>query len=136
MEQKDYLIRQLEMIGPMVMYMLGIWKEGRIQDAISYGAENLEDLTALPLRELDHIHEDDITRFLTEEKSFLAGQIRIIAEFLYRIGEIRHKENFPNGRETLLKSQNLISWYEETTGVFSFDIQEIKNGINTLLTNP
>ncbi|MBT7092795.1 MAG: hypothetical protein HN936_06095, partial [Bacteroidetes bacterium] len=65
MEQKDYLLRQLEMIGPMIMYMLGIWREGRINDALDYGAESLENLTALPLNELDVIHQDDIVKFLT-----------------------------------------------------------------------
>ncbi|MBT3242034.1 MAG: hypothetical protein HN352_02715 [Bacteroidetes bacterium] len=134
MEQKDYLLRQLEMIGPMIMYMLGIWREGRINDALDYGAESLENLTALPLNELDVIHQDDIVKFLTEEKELLAGQVRIIAEFLYRIGEIRHKEDFPIGRETLLKARRLIEWHELTTGVFSFEVQNMKKGIEQMLT--
>ena len=134
MEQKDYLLRQLEMIGPMIMYMLGIWREGRINDALDYGAESLENLTALPLNELDVIHQDDIVKFLTEENELLAGQVRIIAEFLYRIGEIRHKEDFPIGRETLLKARRLIEWHELTTGVFSFEVQNMKKGIEQMLT--
>ncbi len=134
MEQKDYLVRQLEMIGPMLMYMLGIWHDGRIKDALDYGADSLEDLTSIPLKELDIIHQDDIIRILVEEKGLLAGQIRIIAEFLYRIGEIRHKENFPNGRETLIKARNLLEWHEHTTGIFSFQVQEMKKGINEMLT--
>ncbi len=134
MEQKDYLIRQLEMIGPMLMYMLGIWKEGRIQDAISYGADSLEGLTDMPLNELDLIHKDEIVNYLCTEKELMAGQIRIIAEFLFRIGEIRHKENFPMGRETLIKARKLLDWHEETTGIFSFDVQEIKKEILHILT--
>ncbi|MCD6347697.1 MAG: hypothetical protein J7L96_09785 [Bacteroidales bacterium] len=134
MEQKDYILRQLEMIGPMLMYMLGIWRDGRIKDALEYGAETLEDLTTMPLKELDMIHSDDITKHLTEEKGLLAGQIRIIAEFLYRIGEIRHKENFPNGRETLIKARNLLEWHEKATGIFSFEVQDMKNAIEKMLT--
>ncbi|MBT7094683.1 MAG: hypothetical protein HN936_15650, partial [Bacteroidetes bacterium] len=70
----------------------------------------------------------------TEEKELLAGQVRIIAEFLYRIGEIRHKEDFPIGRETLLKARRLIEWHELTTGVFSFEVQNMKKGIEQMLT--
>ncbi|MEA1875432.1 MAG: hypothetical protein U9N86_01075 [Bacteroidota bacterium] len=134
MEQKDFLVRQLEMIGPTIMYMLGIWKDGRISDAIDYGAEHIEGLTSIPLRELDMIHQDKIVEHLAKIKEISPGIIRITAEFLYRIGEIRHLEGHPNGRETLLKAQNLLVWHEEFTGIFSFDVQSMKNSIIQMLT--
>ncbi len=134
MEQKDYLVRQLEMIGPMIMYMLGIWRDGRIQDALEYGAEHLEDLTTLPLKDLDLIHENEIAEHLATQKEISPGIIRITAEFLYSIGEIRQKEGHPNGRETLLKAQNLFIWHEKVTGIFSFDVQSMKESISEMLT--
>lgn len=135
MEQKDYLVRQLEMIGPTLMYMLGIWKDGRIKDAIEYGAEHLEGITSLPLKDLDDIHPDEIVDFLSETKELTPGIIRITGEFLFRIGEIRHKEGHPNGRETLLKAVNLLKWHENVTGTFSFDVQSIKDSVNKMLTS-
>lgn len=133
MEQRDYIVRQLEMIGPTLMYMLGIWKDGRIKDALEYGAENMEGLTNLPLKELDLVHEDQITSYLSQGKEISPGIIRITAEFLYRIGEIRHKEGLPNGRETLHKAYNLLIWHEEITGTYSFDVQSMKEHIHQML---
>jgi hypothetical protein len=134
MEQKDYIVRQMELMGPAMMYMLGIWKDGRIRDAIQYGAENLENFTDLPLAEIDQVHQDEIVKFLCEEKNVVPGIIRIVGEFLYRIGEIRHKENHPNGRETLLKAKNLLEWYEAETKVYAYDIITIKDQIKEMLT--
>ena len=134
MEQKDYIVRQLEMIGPTIMYMLGIWNDGRIKDAIEYGAENMEGLTSLPLKELDLIHPDEIVEYLANSKELSPGIIRITAEFMYRIGEIRHKEGHPNGRETLLKAAYLLNWHEQVTEIFSFDVQSMKAAIDQMLT--
>jgi len=123
------------MIGPAIMYMLGIWKDGRLNDAIEYGAENLENFTDLPLAEIDQIHQDETVKYLVEEKGMAPGLIRVVGEFLFHIGSIRHKESHPNGRETLLKAKNLLEWYEKDTQVYSFDVVSMKEEIENLLTN-
>lgn len=135
MQQKDFIVRQMEMIGPAIMYMLGIWKDGRMKEAIEYGAENLENFTDLPLTEIDQIHQDVVVEYLSKEKAMAPGLIRVVSEFLFQIGKIRHQEGHPNGRETLLKARNLLEWYEKDTQVYSFDIASMKEEIEYLLTN-
>ena len=83
----------------------------------------------------DQIHQDEIVGYLVKEKDMAAGLIRIICEFLFHIGSIRHKESHPNGRETLLKARNLLEWYEKDTQVYSFDVVSMKDEIENLLTN-
>jgi len=135
MEQRDYLVRQLEMIGPMLMYMLGIWKDGRINEAIEYGAEAIKNILDISFEEIENLDTNLLLDFLINKHNFKLPQIRILAEILLKMAEIELSEDPAKGIDGLKKSKVLFEYFRAESQTYSIEVSHFIDTIEEMNNN-
>ena len=129
MEQKDYILREIEKIGALISYLLGKYKPAKsIQEQ-----EETEELINKKLLEdygkdlnfILNINESDFDKEFSQKKGFNDENIELLANLFFTLGNSQHNKHKPY----LLKALSLYNYIDEKSKTFSF---ERTNKINNL----
>jgi hypothetical protein len=126
MEQRDYLMRQIEQLGQvlakMLARLLGIKQKG----SPSFGLEELRQTYKneldIDLEELIHIPENDIIIFLKNKNKYFEHHLEMIADILHTTAENHYKnDRLDDGNNLLRKSIYILEYIHSTGKDFSID---------------
>lgn len=140
MEQKDYILREIEKIGVMLRYLLGKMiplKSVREKNNISEEINNelLENI-GYDISSLLNISKKEFDEIFKYNKGFNLENIELLAELLYKISQKKPD----NSKEILQKSLELYEFVNEAGKTFSFErekqIDKIKNELQLYINNP
>jgi len=131
MEQRDYILREIEKISTMLLGLLG--KLRRIKSQVVFENERADFKNEFKESmgiSIDMIIESDMNKLkglLTKEKGFDFGNIDLLADLLYEFSLLMDR---CDRKETLEKSIALLEYVDEEGKVFSMDrkvrIEEIR----------
>ena len=137
MEQRDYIIREIEKISTLLLGLIGKLK--RIKSQVVFENERIdfknefEEGTGVSI---DDIIAGDINKLkgvLTKENGFDFGNIDMLAELLYEFSLLMDRSD---RREMLEKSIVLMEYVDQEGKIFSMDrkfrIEEIRKEIEKL----
>lgn len=138
MEQRDYLMRQIEQLGQvlaqMLAWLIGIRKKGG-------GGLELEELEKTYKSELDidfeeliQIPEGDIITYLKSKKEYFENHLEIMADILYEtaLNYSKH-ERSQEGKNLLRKAIIILEYLQSSSKNYSIDrLLKIENFNKTL----
>ena len=137
MEQRDFIIREIEKISTLILGLLGKLKQ--ISSQVVFENERIdfknefEEGTGVSI---DDIIAGDINKLkgvLTKENGFDFGNIDMLAELLYEFSLLMDRSD---RREMLEKSIVLMEYVDQEGKIFSMDrkfrIEEIRKEIKKL----
>lgn len=127
MEQKDYLLREIEKMGTLLRYMMGKIKQKSTIDESFISSElskNFYAQTGWDFGSLLNESKSVIEEKLSKGKGFDAANIEMLADIFATIGS---KGSYMRN-EYLNKAIELYQFIDEQTKVFSFDrIEKIES---------
>lgn len=137
MEQRDYIIREIEKISTLLLGLLGKLK--RIKSQVVFENERIDFKNEFKEGtgvSIDDIIAGDINKLkgvLTKENGFDFGNIDLLAELLYEFSLLMDRSD---RKETLEKSIVLMEYVDQEGKIFSLDkkirIEEIRKEIEKL----
>ncbi|MBE9468658.1 MAG: hypothetical protein IMY72_10130 [Bacteroidetes bacterium] len=139
MEQKDYILREIDKIGVMLRYILAKLipiNSVREKNNISENINNeLFENIGYDINSLLKISKNDFNDIFKYNKGFNLANIELLAELLYNISQ---KES-DNSQKILQKSLELYEFVNDSGKTFSFDrenrIDKIKNELHNCTNN-
>jgi hypothetical protein len=136
MEQKDYILREIEKIGTVVRAILGRITGNEQMEAIHVGQE-FEQTTEWMMQETDlnlskvlTLEKEPLKEYLSSYKGFNVANLELIAEIFYQTGirsPVDKKEKF------LRKALQIYELCSDADHTFSFDRERKMNEIRKLL---
>ena len=131
MEQKDYILREVEKIGVMLQYLLGKMMPAKsVEEKKDISEEINNELfenIGYDIRSLLKIQKKEFNEIFKYNKGFNLENIELLAELLYKIS----LKKLNNSKEILQKSLELYEFVNKAGKTFSFDrekqIDKIKN---------
>ncbi|RLD61637.1 MAG: hypothetical protein DRJ01_07550 [Bacteroidetes bacterium] len=131
MEQKDYILREVEKIGVMLQYLLGKMMPAKsVEEKKDISEEINNELfenIGYDIRSLLKIQKKEFNEIFKYNKGFNLENIELLAELLYKISQ----KKLNNSKEILQKSLELYEFVNKAGKTFSFDrekqIDKIKN---------
>lgn len=122
MEQRDYLIREIEKISVLVLGMLGRLKQRIAGKQFEFEDESMfnefEEETGLNINQILAANYDDIESLLPKEKGFSYSNIELIAELLV---EFSRTVDDGSCQTCLEKAILLLQWVDREGKIFSFE---------------
>ena len=140
MEQRDYILREIEKIGVMLKYLLGKMipvKAVKEKDDVSEEINNeLFENLGYNISSLLKISKNEFNEIFKYNKGFNLENIELLAELLYKISQKKPD----NSKKILQKSFELYEFVNEAGKTFSFErekqIDKIKNELQLYINNP
>jgi len=138
MEQRDYLMRQIEQLGQVLAQMLA-WLIGiRQKGGGSLGLEEIEQTYKseldVDIEELIQIPEKDLITFLKRKNEYLETHLEIIADILYEtaLNYFKHEKS-EEGKNLLRKAIVILEYLQSYSKDYSLNrILKIENYNRTL----
>jgi hypothetical protein len=140
MEQRDYIMRQIEQLGQVLAQMLARLLGLKQQGSASLRVEELrliyKNELDIDLEELVKISEDDIIMFLKTKNKYFEHHLEIIADILHATAEnyFNNHQLLNDGKNLLRKSVKILEYIQTSERIYSIDriqkIQKIKNILN------
>ena len=136
MEQRDYLMRQIDQLGQALAKalagLLGLEKPSQINEAIKTTNQFLKNELALDIEDLVAIPSADFINILIIEKKFTIESLRKLADILLFIADNSSNEKEQTTRNKLYsKCLIILEYLEKTETTCFFDqkmiIERIKN---------
>jgi len=133
MEQKDYILREIEKIGTLLIYLIGKFKKSNTQlendENIVLVNTELVEKSGINIENLLTIKEENFDKKISINKGFNLENIELLADLLFTIG---NEENTIK-KTYLNKALELYNYINTKTKTFSFDREEKINSIKNLL---
>ncbi len=137
MEQRDYIIREIEKISTMLLGLLG--KLRVIKSQVVFENERrdfineFEESVGVSIDEIISADLNDLKGMLTREKGFDFGNIDILSDLLYEFSLLMDR---CDRKETLEKSIILLEYVDQEGKIFSMErkvkIEELRKEVETL----
>ena len=133
MEQKDFLLREIEKIGTLIKYLIGkiipsssVEKSEEIIELIN---RELVENSGFDINEILNFSLNDFDEIFTKSKGYSFENIELIADLLYTIGndQIAIKINH------LKKALELYEYINEKSKTYSFERSSKINILKALL---
>ena len=127
MEQKDYLLREIEKIGAVMRAILNMLTRNAEDEAIKLEnrfeqtKETLFDETGLDLNKLLELDLPETKNYISQFNGFKIENLELLAEILFRSGI---KNNTDSDKQLLDKSLMLYEMCNETDKTFSAEREE------------
>jgi len=122
MYQKDFILRMIEMLGDLVKGILGLIKNGKLQQASSALENAFTDFLKEDAAFFRNLPKEKLTEDLINEHNYSNGHLEILAGLFYTEAELKYAEgNYLSSYEAFDKSLLLYNFVENVTKTFSFD---------------
>mgnify|MGYP006283503713 CR=1 FL=1 len=135
MEQRDYILREIEKISVVILAILGKFRQIKTQKQFeeqrSMIDSELEDSTGLTIDILLSLPEEDLISFIAGRKDFDAGNMELLARLLV-VFEAKLEENA--SRNLISKAIRILEYIDHETRIFSMEramkINELKGRLH------
>lgn len=87
MLKRDYLVKQFEEFGKVMAILLGLKKDGLFPELSDAIEESLKKYTALEIKYVESIVNENLIETLTQEKKLNDEQLKMLADLVYEKGE-------------------------------------------------
>ncbi len=137
MEQKDYILREIEKIGTIIqairqkLFGGGAFPASGTETNMAAVKTRIIDELNLDLQKLDDLNDDELYDYLSNLQGFNCGNIENLAELLYQIAE---NNNFKDAEYYLPKSLRLYEFVIKKTKTFSLQRANIMANIKNHLS--
>jgi hypothetical protein len=140
MEQRDYLIRQIEqfgqVLGKVLFDLLGLKNKGDISESIEFTTRLLISELDVDLEKLVSIKRDELIDALICKKGFNNENLEILAEILMQTGDNYFKiKNLHKGEIFCQTSLTIYEYLDKSDKTYSFDRKEKMKSLITLLSS-
>ncbi|MEE4215953.1 MAG: hypothetical protein V2I34_12880 [Bacteroidales bacterium] len=131
MEQRDYILREIEKISVVILAILGKFKKikskKQFEDERSMIDSELKDSTGLTIESLLSVPEEDLISYLAGRKDFDTGNMELLAGLLVAFEANMDRDE---GRTLLKKAIGILEYIDRETRTFSMErsmkINELK----------
>jgi hypothetical protein len=140
MEQRDYLMRQIEqfarVLGKVLFDLIGLKNKGKIGESIEITTRSLVSELDIDLDELVSIKRDELINTLIDKMGFNNRNLDILSEIFMQMGDNFFKtNNFHKGESFCQISLIIYEYLEKSDNVYSFDRKEKMKTLKTLLNH-
>jgi hypothetical protein len=122
MQQKDYILREIEKIGAMlrmIIRRLFEWKENEEQEEkLEQFASGLALESNVELENLLKLKKEDFSEYFDENKGFNAVNIELLADLFAHLSDIAESEK---AIQYKMKAIELYNYIDETGRTFSME---------------
>jgi hypothetical protein len=137
-EQKDYLMRQIEQLGQVLAQMLarllGIKQKGNTSFGLEELRQTYKNELDIDLEELIQIPENDLIAFLINKNKNFENQLEIVADILHATAENYNKnDKVDEGNKLLRKSIYILEYIHSSGKDFSIDRASKIENLKSLL---
>jgi|SRR6056297_777103 len=135
MEQKDYLMRQIEqagrVLGKVLADLTGMKNQGKLQEGIGQTEQTLQSELGLSIEELIGIPVDQLINSLLEKEHMFQENFEKLADLLVELGDGYEQQNYlEKSRDLYQRALVLYEHVDEAGSAFSFNrhskIQQLK----------
>jgi len=135
MEQKDYLMRQIEqagrVLGKVLADLTGMKNQGKLQEGIGQTEQTLQSELGLSIEELIGIPVDQLINSLLEKEHMFQENFEKLADLLVELGDGYEQQNYlEKSRDLYQRALVLYEHVDEAGSAFSFNrhskIQRLK----------
>jgi hypothetical protein len=138
MEQRDYLMQQIEQLGQvlaqMLAWLLGLRKKGGGSLELEEIVQTYKSELDIDLEELIQIHETDLITLLRRKNEYFETHLDIVADILHEtaLNYFRH-ERPEDGKKLLRKAIVILEYLQSSSKNYSIDrMLKIENYNKTL----
>ena len=136
MIQDDYFLKQIDLLGrtlgKILANLLNLKSQGEIIEVIEITAQSLKSELDLDLNELLNISNNNLIKFLPDDKKFNADHLEKIAEILFELGSLINNDIKIN---VLEKSLTIYDYLNHKSLTYSYDRIRKVEKIRTILKN-
>ena len=119
---RDYIVRQIEMIGQFIAAILGLLKKGEMDKAQEAIDQAYYDILKEDAALFRNIPIDRLTDELMTKHNYTHDHLEIIAELFYAEAELwKARRKNDHASHNYKKSLLLFEFIEKESGVFSID---------------
>jgi len=141
MEQRDYLMRQIEqagrVLGKVLADLSGLKREGKVREGIGQAGQTLQGELDLRIEELTGIPVDQLVNTLLEKKHMFQENLEKLADLLVEIADgYELLDNQENARSLYQRALTLYEYVDQAGSAFSFNrhskIQQLKHRLDPI----
>lgn len=126
MEQKDFLMRQIEEAGRVLAEALskltGFKNQGKLHEGIEKTDQDLQNQMDVGLKELNELEADHLMTHLEKKEKIFPENYEKLAELLTEVAEGMAQQNEKEEAKNLYeKILSIYQYLEEYESAFSFD---------------
>ena len=135
MEQRDYLMRQIEqmgrVLGKILADLIGLKQQGQVSEGMGIVEQTLKSELDIDIYELIKIPVDDFVETLKKDKNFADENLDSFADLLFHIaGIFNQKGGNQKAKDLFQRSLVIYEYLHETQNTYSFErfnkIQDFK----------
>jgi hypothetical protein len=123
MEQRDYLLRQIEMMTQFLMALIkrlmGLKSNDTEEDYKEVTNTMLKEQLDTSLEEILLIPVDEVADFIIQRKGIHQSNIDLFAEVLMINARVETK--LKKKKELLIRAIELLEWADNTSGIYSME---------------
>ena len=128
MYQKDYILRMLEMFAQMIAGLLGLIRDGHINQASQTLENAYRDFLKNDASLFRKIPTEKLTETLLKEHNYTNDHLKVLSELFFAEGELQLIQgNYIDSLTFLEKSLILFEFVEEESRSFSFGSPSTKS---------
>ena len=128
MYQKDYILRMLEMFAQMIAGLLGLIRDGHINQASQTLENAYRDFLKNDAALFRKIPAEELTETLLREHNYTNDHLKVLSELFFAEGELQMaQDNYIDSLTFFEKSLILFEFVEEESRSFSFDSSSTKS---------
>lgn len=136
MYKKDFIMRMIEMLAELIAGILGLLKEGKIEEASEKLDNAYTDLLKEDATFFKNIDIDKLTSTLLDEHNYTNDHLEILSELFYTEGKIHEtQENFTQAHHFYKKALRLYEHVVNHSSTFSFTQQNKLNTLKKIVEN-
>lgn len=137
MYQKDFILKMIEMIGDLIMGILGLIKKGEFTKASTEIENTFQEFLKEDASFFFSIPKEQLTDKLLNEHNYTNGHLEILAELFFAQSELSlAKKNYAECLEFTEKALVLTEYVIKTSETYSLDKEAraelLKKRINDL----
>ncbi len=122
MYEKDYILRMFEMFAQMIAGLLGLIRDGHINQASQTLENAYRDFLKNDASLFRKIPTEKLTETLLKEHNYTNDHLRVLSELFYVEGELQKIQgNYIDSLTFLEKSLILFEFVEKESRSFSFE---------------
>lgn len=122
MYQKDYILRMLEMFAEMLAGLLGLIRDGHLNQASHTLDKAYQDFLKNDASLFRKIPAEDLTETMLKEHNYTKDHLKVLCELFYAEGELQMaRGDYKNSLVNLEKSLILLEFVEKESRSFSFE---------------
>ena len=134
MIKKDYILRIVEEFAKVLTTILGLRREGKMDEALAQAAQVYRTMLDVDPVVLKSASKEQLLSYLQEDKGFDRYYLKMVAELLFEEGMIYHELGDPILAQNVLeKAKLLIGYLMDNDATFSFDWYEKIHEIDQIL---